>query len=1833
MSNIVTHLANYIKNELSSAINSSPEDSLRVIFSAPPKDKITEIFSFLTGENNCLVLETAQGNRDVPVYLVDPDAQDPYESSMAARCTPNYLVTIRNYNYPVWLALQEVGASTNASLSTAVKPLGISSEISHFDLWLESSVIKYLIEQYKISLNYNDVEDSFNEAMNHALYEAWCVDERFKDKRTAWRLLEKLLGVSIQQYAVHEIISATLGLPNCTKLELGSKNHLKIIGRISDLFKSSGLRSGFEELEKNANDDLLPHVREMREHIEKQGVIEAHDFTKNPLQVYSPINIEAKEIPEWWFKLDIEAWTQLLDSGSEIKPINDILTVKLYNPLVAVPKGLIPIVVDCVELEISNKDEIESIEIIIECSDGNKALTEIHRETIKPNSEFIFSHDNIPDHDRFVRYKISADGHLPVIIKVVVLDFYGPGIIALSAGSNKASPFKVNKKARDSNNKKINRYECDLHLPGMGGHLLDLYVSKKSRLEKIIYGYEVDAEHTEAIECTITEINSNHYSCLIETDEECHYELNAYSPGLAEEIPYRIYITADESKQTGATSEFDRLVVIHRSSASGTHSSPRVDPLTCRVMELEAWALESGNSYRPLVMGPDYLKNWSKPNWEDSPKFSGLAMLVDPRPTTDEFNAPTDFLLARAKVFAYLGTPQEEATPTASTLKLYENMRDEEFVVLVQDLLNTYLSWLKSDYDNAAWCDVISVHASQANSKALESFPYAILLSPYHPIKLAWQCCAQEVLQVALDNHARCPAASVMSPASFPDCLVLPCRTATGNITRKSFAAMASSSDYWGVMLSVDSSDAHDAIGGDSIFGDELGISVDGLASGFSAQQVVRSLDEVSRLVSAKSTLRIGVSSDTGGTGSCNEGLDTWCSANLGAEEDVWQDAGLKSVIVNDKRDASLHPEQAVLASLTSRTDAAVRWFTGAGVKDDQQNDLSIIAHLSTMSKDFAVQGIRSAVDASALTRWRIRKQLPNQNAAFIAESRIGEIPSNVEHDSITGKLLSCVDEVERQCKEDFDSYVFAPDMAKLADVVGGSRYTALSSTDVDAACFFGSTEKAYLWDYELPSYARRAGENSGYYLLAKESPGMLQAVRSALILLGENSELTDERISEILEEISRRGMPTLKRLTAGGSMSLGEIGMLTALRIFQSDFERGATATGLLPVKDDDTLNLIISADPFQKHFDDLRTAIGFKYGERPDLLVLSMQFVSGEPIQMRITPVEVKARGGTMSPNEREAALCQASHFSEFLHDIQTKAKEFDLWGIAWRNLLATMLDYGFRVYGQLEQFMNQKEWAQQHSSILKSIANNELDIDIDTRGRLIVIDSSENESLQDIDKDGFNETMHLTHAEAFSVLARCDSAFSKSINSKMGNWQLLPELDSKDTLDIKPKTEPKTNPEISPDVETKVETTVLPEVETGEPTEKEILVDDSVAKVEAEVEKAKETDKDEIITSDPSPEGIKFSVGETVNKFTNEELFFFPGNTALNQLNVGIVGDLGTGKTQLIQALVQQMGAKPDMNRGKRPNILIFDYKRDYSKDDFVKATGAKVVSPFDIPLNLFDIRDSSQKGRAWLERTKFFIDVLDKIYPGIGPVQRSRIKAAVKESYEITNANGKIAPTINDVFDCYKEAIKSPDTPYNIMDDLVDGGYFVSDSKDVIPFSEFLTGVVVIDLSEIGQDDRTKNMLVVIFLNLFYEHMLRIEKKPFIGEDPKLRFVDTMLLVDEADNIMQYEFDVLKKILLQGREFGVGVLLASQYLSHFKTSHENYLEPLLTWFVHKVPNVTIKELEGIGLTAVNSDVVDSIKSLECHECLYKTLGVDGQVIRANPFFEVIKKDNTK
>ena len=1305
-----------------------------------------------------------------------------------------------------------------------------------------------------------------------------------------------------------------------------------------------------------------------------------------------------------------------------------------------------------------------------------------------------------------------------------------------------------------------------------------------------------------------------HSVCILETDEECHYDFKVQLPDRDHELLYRIWIEADDHTPTGARSEFDRLVLEHMSGASATKANARVEVVPSRLGDLMLWAMDSADSYLPVVIGPDYVDHWKYPDWTECPVFSGHKFMMDPRPEAPDLKAPEAYILARKAIMGFLNPEESGERNPIELQRLGELMEQEEFQAALTGYVDAYSDWLETDYLNASWADVISLHGIEAEGDTLISSPSACLLTPLHPVRLAWQCEAQSILKDSLDKHVRCPAASMLDPASFPDCMELLCSTATGRPSKQYFVSVASNSDYWSVLWNTDRIAELGQREETSVFSQAFGLEIQGLSTGFSVQQVVRSLNEIERLSSGKSSLSVALASDTTGSSSCNEGLEVWCRQSLGEEGDEWYDAGGKSLRVIDLRDRELQPEQATLASLVNGVGGSVSWFDLSGEEDVATSDLLIIAHLGTSNPSFQTEGLTSPVDRTLLSRCRIRKQLSASEGVFIAESRIGKFPESNDDDK-AWRLGRCTDLLESRCREAFDSYLFAPKIPTLEKSLKTARYCAVSSSNVDAACFFGGSEQAYLWDYDLPSYGRKAGENSGYFLLARESPSMVRAVQSACKVIAPTSTIDGGKITSMLNEISRRGMPTLKRLTVGGAASLGELGMLVALRLLQSEFEEYPVRSGIASVVsgNEGILNLVVPVDPFKNHFEDLRMAIERKRGERPDLMVVSIIFEGGEPRGATITPIEVKARNSVMSASEKKSALGQAKSFSDLLLKIKELADKHELWGMAWRSLTASWLDYAFRVYGQLDQFLHREDWAGIHEQVMTAVLSGEMGWSIDRRGRAVILDATNSSKPVDVDGDGFAETLNLSHADGFAVLNSEHEVLLKGIQEAVGDWGFAPKL------------EPSEERPTKIDDEKPGDENMPPEDDPIDGDEKSSGEGDEVSPIDGG-DKPGGVGDDLVLPSC----GLKFRVGEVLDTFNNKEISFFPANTELNQLNIGIVGDLGTGKTQLIQALIYNLQSQKEQNRGSAPRILIFDYKKDYSNDAFVEATGARVVKPIDIPLSVFDTRDAANPDRAWLDRSKFFTDVLRKIFSGVGPLQAHRIKQSVKAAYDGAKMSGVGFPTIDDVFGAYAEACgEKIDAPFSIMSDLVDGGYFASEAAETIPFSEFLDGVVVIDLAAVGQDDRTKNMLVVIFLNLFYEHMLKIEKRPFEGDDPQLRFVDSMLLVDEADNILQYEFDVLKKVLLQGREFGVGAILASQYLSHFNTKHENYIEPLLTWFVHKVPNVTVKELESLGLSNVDSGTVDRVKSLGCHECFYKTYDVDGEFIRADPFYIIRKK----
>ena len=373
-------------------------------------------------------------------------------------------------------------------------------------------------------------------------------------------------------------------------------------------------------------------------------------------------------------------------------------------------------------------------------------------------------------------------------------------------------------------------------------------------------------------------------------------------------------------------------------------------------------------------------------------------------------------------------------------------------------------------------------------------------------------------------------------------------------------------------------------------------------------------------------------------------------------------------------------------------------------------------------------------------------------------------------------------------------------------------------------------------------------------------------------------------------------------------------------------------------------------------------------------------------------------------------------------------------------------------------------------------------------------------------------------------------------------------------------------------------------------------------------------------------PLDQGVRITVGTSRGTVSESKVDFWPGNTDLSQMNMGVVGDLGTGKTQFLKSVITKIRHSASETQDTPVSFLIFDYKRDYRDQDFLDKVGGVLLSPDEgIPLNVLSLTGEYSQRKA-VKKARSFSDLLAKIYGGLGPIQKERLSRAITELFE--GSIGHAAPNLTQVRDKYLNLADGKlDAVVSILNGFVEPGVFIEDPAQVKDFSELISDkVLVVALNEFGANANDKNALVFMMLDLYYEFMQTNSKGTYKGTDGKIRQLNSLLLVDEATNIMKYEFPVLMSILLEGREWGFGTILASQYLSHFKTSELNYAEPLQTWVIHKVPSVKLQELVHIGLSSADSETVDAIVNLKVHEAIYDSMQHKALPITGIPFYKL-------
>lgn len=146
----------------------------------------------------------------------------------------------------------------------------------------------------------------------------------------------------------------------------------------------------------------------------------------------------------------------------------------------------------------------------------------------------------------------------------------------------------------------------------------------------------------------------------------------------------------------------------------------------------------------------------------------------------------------------------------------------------------------------------------------------------------------------------------------------------------------------------------------------------------------------------------------------------------------------------------------------------------------------------------------------------------------------------------------------------------FAPNVHAVSSMLEekNAGFVAVSSSAIDPACFLGGSIKGtYLWDYDLPSYSHRAGDTSGYYLLSQVRDADRESLARVLEPLPGGKELGDTQVEQILLEVARRGIPTVRGLSGDDTGATGDLGLFLAVRLLQDQFRLSGNVDSLLPV------------------------------------------------------------------------------------------------------------------------------------------------------------------------------------------------------------------------------------------------------------------------------------------------------------------------------------------------------------------------------------------------------------------------------------------------------------------------------------------------------------------------------------------------------------------------------------------------------------------------------------------------------------------------------------------
>jgi hypothetical protein len=799
------------------------------------------------------------------------------------------------------------------------------------------------------------------------------------------------------------------------------------------------------------------------------------------------------------------------------------------------------------------------------------------------------------------------------------------------------------------------------------------------------------------------------------------------------------------------------------------------------------------------------------------------------------------------------------------------------------------------------------------------------------------------------------------------------------------------------------------------------------------------------------------------------------------------------------------------------------------------------------------------------------------------------------------------------------------------------------------------------LWEWNAPMFgaihkriATQVGQRP-YVVVAETNPLFLERLRSLVRLLLPSP--SDAQIEEIVERMLRRlgsrgiGVSALYADNTLGSPQTGAIGFWLAYELLDT-------------VQQEDWVVLQIPLDKVRTLFDKVGKATREpKGGQRADIALLAIA-----PGRLRLMPIEIKCTG-IKSPHNDFAdpltappdslmgrglaqALAEHERFEGFVEKVVGKTMSHGKANAALlRTALLSLIDIGVRLSNGVAV---NPEIRTRLASCLRGMSDLATALDVRVLEPLVLSFERHTSAT----KVQYQQTLGV---QKISVFQSDPSAVATELQTTPAQviqtfQQVIAEL-LKSDVGVAASV-PAPTPTVSPTAPVQAadgstgssvsrekpsgdesRSAEAPPAHIGAVATGAMSSGENEQRLEAPNDVPAGQDAEEstksaamVAVSPPEGRGIVFAVGRDLASQLPVE--YWPSNTAMTNMNIGVFGDPGTGKTQVCLALLYQLHHGSVSAQGHGLSGLVLDPKNDYGRPErraFQEALGARVVEPLHLPIDVIGLRAGMTRVQE-RQRIQTFVDLVSTVMgKGVGQVQRELLFTVIDALVQRHHRS----PTLVEVRDAYRNAKNNKaDVVSSLLGDFVNNEVFVSDPSKFVPMADLISKeLLIVNLKSLQTRPDLLKQVMAIFVNQYFDAMLQMQIPGFRrGTDGlELRQLKSVLLIDEAHLVMRLRFQQLEDILLQGREVGISVILSSQFPDHFMNADMNYAMSLRTWFMHRVPALSASDLRRLGIAKDVEATSARILGLGKYESFFSSGLGEPAFIRETPFHELVPDSN--